>query len=392
MLTVPRQIRLPLVPISKRFKLLHVASGDRWAGAEVQVCTLLTELRKNASLDIYAVILNEGELSQRLMDGGVKVTVLNEDRLGSFTIMREMLRLLKAIRPDVVHSHRQKENVLVSVANFFATRSPCVRTVHGAPEHPVSVRHIGKYLAQLADSMCGKYLQQRVIAVSEELGTQLRQHFPPASVIVVKNGVNYDAIEQNAAVPEFRKAQPDAIHIGFVGRLEAVKRVDLFIDMALCVVKNHAEQQFCFHIFGDGQLREQLESQHSRTTLGNALQFHGHRSDIATCIAGLDVLVMCSDHEGTPMTLLEAITLGTPVVAHHIGGLAELLADESGGVLVRQHDAVGYADAVVSLLNNPQRLHELIEAGQRHIREHYSAAANASQMLSIYMDLLDTRR
>ncbi len=381
-------MQLSLMSAAAPLKLLHIASGDRWAGAEVQLYTLLTELQKHASLIVYAVILNEGELAQRLLARGIKVTVFDESKLGSATIMRGLLRLLREIRPDVIHSHRQKENVFASVANFLTVRQPCVRSVHGAPEHSVSVRQLGRFLNQRADALCGKYLQQRVIAVSEELGLQLKQIFPPASVVVVKNGVDCETIAQNISVPEFRNKQPDACHVGFVGRLEAVKRVDLFIDMADLLVGSHPEQQFSFHIFGDGQLGEQLQKQHSGTSLGETLQFHGHRSDIASCIAGLDVLVMCSDHEGTPMTLLEAIALGTPVVAHHTGGLVELLAGGNGGVLVKQHTAAGYAAAVVSLVENPQRLHELVEAGQLHIGKHYSATANASQMLAIYKDLL----
>lgn len=373
-------------------KLLHVASGDRWAGAEVQVYTLLTELHKNASLAVHAVILNEGELAARLLAGGVNVTVLDESRLGSLAILRELMRLLRNIQPEIIHSHRQKENVLVSIANFLSIRSKCLRTVHGAPEHRSSFLQLGRFLNQQADAMCGKYLQQRIVAVSADLGQQLTAHFPPSSVVVVKNGVNCEAIGHELPVAAFREEQPNAYHVGFAGRLESVKRVDLFIDMAENLIKNRPATQFCFHIFGDGLLSGQLQNQHRDTNLGDNLQFHGHRSDISACLASLDVLVMCSDHEGTPMTVLEAITLGTPVVAHHTGGLVELLENGNGGVLVKQHDAAGYAEAVFRLVENRQWARKLVAAGQRNLNEHYSASANSSQILAVYEDLLATDR
>ena len=125
--------------------------------------------------------------------------------------------------------------------------------------------------------------------------------------------------------------------------------------MAALLCRENLPWPLRFHIFGDGSLRTSLETQAKVLNLGDSVRFHGHRNDISVCMASLDVLLVCSDHEGLPMTVLESIVLGTPVVAHRVGGLVEVLDDSSGGMLVRQHDPKGYAQAVLAILFNTSK-------------------------------------
>ena len=123
-------------PVHNRIDVLHLASGDRWAGAEVQLFTLLSQLRQNDGVQPRAVLLNEGELAQRLRAIDVPVDVLDESRLSSGAIARELIALLRKYRPHILHTHRQKENILGSIANAVSVRARSVRTVHGAEENP----------------------------------------------------------------------------------------------------------------------------------------------------------------------------------------------------------------------------------------------------------------
>jgi len=329
------------------FTVLHVASGDRWAGAEVQLHTLLTHLNTRDNLKVRAVLLNEGEAAVRLRASGIPVDILDESQIGSPRIFLGLRQLLRRYRPQVIHTHRQKENVLVSLANATTLYAPCVRTVHGAPEHvpPWSQPH--KRLFRWADLFVGRYLQKRIIAVTRDLGSQLRDFFPATKVTVIENGVDVEAISAQAKVTaDFRLAQPQHQHIGIVGRLDPVKRVDIFLGMAAELLKRNLLLPLAFHIFGEGPLRTQLGELVQRHQLNDAVTFHGHRQDIHTCIASLDVLIMCSDHEGMPMAVLEALALGTPVIANRVGGLIDALGNGSAGVLLEDRNETSYADAV----------------------------------------------
>ncbi len=364
-------------------KVVHIASGDLWAGAEVQLYTLLCSLKTLGNVEPSAVLMNDGELARRLRERGIAVTIVDESRLGALQILIELRRHLQSVRPAVVHTHRIKENILGNIANLLATRAPSVRTVHGAQEHPPrGLRQLHKHALIALDTWIGRHLQRGVIAVSKGLQAPLARQFGADKVVVIENGVDIDSVRAAVKPVDFRVDAPYSRHIGIVGRLQPVKRVDLFLESAARLVQIAPQTDWRFHIIGDGPLRSALEQQAAALGLEQRAIFHGHRSDIPACLAGLDALVMCSDHEGMPMTLLEAIAVGTPVLAHAVGGMLEILGDKCGGVLVTEHNANGYSAGLVELLAMPA--HELVAAGAARLAERYSAQSNARAVRELY--------
>jgi L-malate glycosyltransferase len=333
-------------------RVLHVISGDLWAGAEVQAYTLLTTLQGESGIQVAAALMNDGELARRLRERNIPVTLFPEQRLNALQILSGLRRLMLDWQPHVVHTHRTKENILGSIANTLSRNVASVRTVHGANEHPPrGWRRLHKKLLHGLDNFCGRYLQHRIIAVSRDLSQKLAGQFPADKLVVIENGVDVEAVRMQVHPVEFREQEPAARHIGIVGRLVAVKRVDLFLQMARLLVELEPARQWRFHIFGDGPLRATLAAQAVALNLSDIAVFHGHRHDIVACLAALDVVVICSDHEGLPMTLLEALAVGTPVAAHAVGGMTQLLSDSGGGLLVNRHDAAAYANTVQALLD-----------------------------------------
>ena len=373
-------------PNPARIKALHVASGDLWAGAEVQLFTLLTQLAQAGTVELHAALLNDGELAQRLRAQGIAVTVFDEVRLGGPQILMGLRKLMRNFIPDIVHTHRQKENVLGSVANALATRGKSVRTCHGALEHhPAGFRNLPQRLFQALDVWCGRHLQQRIVAVSEPLGIELAITFDRERVVVIDNGVDIDRMRAAVGPVDFRTREPHATHIGVVGRLEKVKRVDLFLDMCAALLRDAPGTPWRFHIIGDGSLRQELERQSRQLGLEGVATFHGHRSDSIACLAALDAMVMCSDHEGMPMTPLESIAVGTPVIAHDVGGLSIILSGDAGGLLTSDHSGAGYAKAVLALLQSDRAA--LLERGQARVSGKFSAANNAARVAELYRSL-----
>jgi glycosyltransferase involved in cell wall biosynthesis len=333
---------------SKHLRILHIISGDRWAGAEVMAYTLLKEMSKHH--DVFAIILNPGELTQRLADIQIPVTILDERNLSSWQVFTSIKHTLKEIKPDIIHTHRQKENILGSIANSFSIRAKCLRTVHGDSEfEPKGLARVQVTL----DNFCGRYLQQTIIAVSEDLRHKLMNKFPANKVVTVMNGIDPEETRLNLEYPDFKLTMPDKKHIGIVGRLDPVKRVDIFLKMAALLQKDHPEIPWHFHVFGEGQLEKKMKGSSKKLNINAHVSFHGHRIDIQNCIYGLDAVVMCSDHEGLPMTALECLAIGTPLIAHRTGGLTDLLK-ECPDRLIRHHHAEKYGSALVNLfINSP---------------------------------------
>ena len=174
---------------SRTINVLHIASGDLWAGAEVQLFTLAKALNNKQGINISVVLLNHGTLEQKLLKNDINVIVLDESTLNGFQILWQLITVIREIKPDVIHTHRVKENILGSIAALF-NNIPTVRTQHGAPEHKPAWFHIPKRLILFMDWFCGRFLQKKIIAVSEDLAGILQKSFPADKIKVIENGID----------------------------------------------------------------------------------------------------------------------------------------------------------------------------------------------------------
>ncbi len=356
---------------------MHIISGDLWAGAEVQAYTLLKELRTDC--DLHVILMNPGELADRLAALKIPVTILDETKMNAGKILLGMRKIMLVFRPDVIHTHRQKENVLGAIANMFSVRAKSVRTSHGAPEFSAKGY---RRIQPLIDKFIGHHLQNGIISVSEDLTQKLNGIFPPDKIYTIMNGVDIESLRAHAFKADFRSNDPDKMHIGIIGRLEPVKRIDIFLQMAALITAQAEDNIVQFHIIGEGSQRNTLEKMSYELGLGDNVVFHGHRTDIPACVKSLDVVVMCSDHEGTPMIALETLALGVPLVAHNVGGLKHILKKYPEW-RVDDHTPHGYAKVIASIS----------EARSREIalEECYLAHHNADKTFDVYRLVLEKR-
>jgi L-malate glycosyltransferase len=358
-------------------RILHIASGDLWAGAEAQIHTLLSHL--SGKYETKVILFNDGELADRLRQTNVDVIILAESTYNSFSLFLKILSNIHHLKPDIVHTHRQKENILGSIAClfcriFYNQKVVSLRTTHGAQEHnPSGIKRIQYWL----DNIAGKKLQSKIIAVSNDLATKLESIYGHQKVVSIYNGIDINQFGNIPPSPDIHN-DSNRWQIGIVGRLEKVKRIDIFLEMAKYIVSSDSNKdKFRFHVIGDGKLKSSLDAYSKELGISENVIFHGHRTDIKNCIKALHCLVMCSDHEGTPMTALESIAIGTPIVAHAVGGLKELLENTSGEGLVYDHNAECYARQVI-------RMTQTQNATALQLPERYSAENNANSIIELY--------
>ena len=365
-------------------KVLHLASGDLWAGAESQLLTLVTTLHNSLDVALFVVLLNHGTLEERLRSAGVEVIVLDESIHNNLQILGKLIRILRNYRPDVIHTHRSKENILGSLAALLSGGIPSLRTAHGAPEHSSSRQRIIRYI----DRLTMRLIQDRMIAVSDDLADKLRNEFTCKKIRVIENGIDSKLFSKLA----YRHTSPPTYNgkyfrVGLAGRLVPVKRVDLFIKTARYILDMHPDIKIVFHVFGDGPLRNELETLSRNLHTDNIICFEGHSDDIARKLQHLDILLMTSDHEGLPMILMEAMALDVPVIAHSVGGIPKLLDHGACGVLVSNHSAAGYADKILYLYHSPQLRTELAARALDRVTTVYSAIHNARAYLAQYNEI-----
>lgn len=367
---------------SSTHNVLHIASGDLWAGAEVQLFTLAKSLIAQDSLVIHVVLLNHGTLEQRLIEHDIDVIVIDESKLNGLQVFLQLLTVIRRIRPDIIHTHRVKENILGSISARLNHR-PSLRTTHGASEHKPAWHQIPQRTILFFDWFCGRFLQKTIIAVSDELAGKLRNDFPAEKIKVIENGIDLSSL-QSGEHPVRSEIGGEPYRIGIAGRLVPVKRIDLFIEAAATLSASHTDISLSFSIYGDGPLHTELTTMSQTLDTDLIINFEGHCDNMQQELAALDILLITSDHEGLPMILLEAMALKVPVIAHAVGGIPTVVNHGECGVLVSEQQASAYVDAILKLIRNPELRTNITQKAFDRVNDYYSADRNAATYRSVY--------
>jgi glycosyltransferase involved in cell wall biosynthesis len=358
-------------------RIIQFASGDLWGGAEACVLELCSGLR-HAGIEVAAVLLNPGELADRLHAAGVSTQVISEVRLDPIRIALQLRSSIAAFGPDIVHSHRMKEHVVATVSRALCLghRPRLVKTIHGADEHSTAPPWSRRNVARMADQFADRFFDARV-AVSEELAGRLQASSPQTRFTMIHNGIRH---VDSAAPPQ--SASGHRI-VGFAGRLVPIKRVDLVLDTAHRLMQRSG-RDIRFEIAGDGPLRAALAAQAKALNLSGTVEFLGFVPDIWSALLRWDALILPSDHEGLPMTCLEALAAGVPIVARAVGGLGELVRGPRQGVLVPTADPEDLADAVLAVLHNAH-----VEHGkQSRLPAEFTSEAMCERYIGLYREIL----
>ena len=370
-----------------RLTVCHVFSGDLWAGAEVVIFNLLAGLRREPGLRIVALALNEGTLTERLREAGVTTHVIPESRHTLPGIVWRAARRLRDESVRIIHSHRYKENVLAWLLARRLGGVDLVTTVHGLPEGPDNrgerVQSAG--WRRRLDFAIVRNAFSVAVAVSEEMKRALvaRYGFPDARVRVIRNG---------AALPTPAAPAPrnEVFHIGTVGRLVPIKGLELFVEVAARLCRETPAVRFS--ILGDGPLRAELAGQAARLGLGDRLQLLAPVADPYPYYRSLDVYLNTSLHEGLPLSVVEAMACGTPVVSAAVGGIPEIVAEGEHGFLVDGREPEAFAERCRALMRDEPRRAAMRARASTAARTRSSAAAMAEAYRRLYEDCAARRR
>jgi len=264
-------------------------------------------------------------------------------------------------RPQIVHTHAAKAGTIGRMAALLlpARRRPViVHTFHGhslsgyfSSRRERAFLAIERFLARHSD---------RLIAVSEEvrdellaLGVAEAERFEviplgfdltPFQVDGAERAERGRALRAELAIPQAARL------VTLIARLVPIKRVDRFLRVAAALA-DHDDVHFL--VVGDGELRAQLLASQEAARLGERLRWAGFRRDIPDVCFASDVVVLTSDSEGTPVSLIEAQAAGTPVASTRVGGVASVVANGAPGLLADREDEPGLAAAVLAILDDP---------------------------------------
>jgi L-malate glycosyltransferase len=375
-----------------RVGVCHIASGDRWAGAEAEVRALLKFLTLDPRLELSAIVLNRGRLAEALEHLGIPVRVIPEREKGFLSIVGEAARFLGERHVEVIHSHRYKENLIAAWLARRCRVPHLVRTEHGLPEPFSGYGALKQRLIRGLDGWVARHATDRVIGVSAEMARQLARGRDRQKVVFIPNGVDLEGVRSALTQPEAKQrlgistAHPV---IGTAGRLEPIKRLDIFLRAATAIARERPEAVFV--IAGEGREAARLARLAASLGVAGQVRFLGHRDDAHDVLRAFDILLLTSDHEGLPMVLLEAMCLGVLPVARAVGGIPEVIHDGVNGVLVDSGDpaGAGLAAACLEALRDRPRAERLIASGMKSVREEFGAAETARRVAQLYFSLFE---
>lgn len=375
-------------------RVVHLIGQLGYGGTEGQLALLLEHLDASV-LESHVVVFNpspHGVYNRRLERVGVKVWELPSEVQGIGRRGVHLFRLLRRLRPSIVHSWTLHDNPYAGLVGALA----------GVPVRWGSLRSSLDLAGFARLSLPLRFLSLRAVqhlAVnSRALATELAERrYPARKVSVLPNCVappSVSTVSTPRGLEELGIRPSDRL-IGTVGNLRRVKNQLLFIQAMARVLASHPD---CKAIIvgqalpSEPDLEDRLRAKISELGLEDRVVLSGFRTDVTSLISRLQVFCLTSDNEGMPNTILEAMIAGKPVVATSVGGVPELVEDEVTGFLTPAGDAKELAVAIDRVLADASLAEALGRAGcERALRRHDCRKA-ASDLSSLYLRAASEKR
>lgn len=370
-------------------------------GGPAQHAVLLTagleRLGWQTSLIIGRVAPDEGDMGDLAGRAGVEPVVIGSLRNGAGPLadlrtLASLYRLFRRERPAIVHLHLLKARLLGGLAARWARVPILVETFHGTLLAGYYSPPVTRLLAWVERALARK--MDAVVAVSPAVARELADArvAPEARVHVIPLGLDLERFRSVGVQPTLRRAltvSEGVPLIGTVGRLVPIKGLDIFVDAAALI--HRALPAAHFIIVGDGPLRAELTRRARAAGLSGQVHFLGWRRDLEALYPDLDLLMLTSLNEGTPVSIIEAMAAGRAVVATRVGGVGDVIEDGATGVLVPPRDPVALAAAALSLLREPERRRQMGEAARAAVLPRFGAGRLVADTDALYRRLLARR-
>ena len=356
-------------------KIVHVLQWLRLGGAESVALQLGIEQRR-AGHHVSVVSLDrDGDLGGEFERAGITVRTISRWRSGfDPLIFPLLLDQFIAAGAEVVHAHDPK-SLIYSAPVARAVGSAMIYTKHGRDIDPNRSNPLFRFASRCL---------HKFVAVSEQTAKIAHGvEADPQKLSVVINGVDCDQFSfSQSNRTEVRKElgiSADARVVGTVGRLEPVKNHRLLIR----AIQPHLRSDVQLVIVGDGSERAAIEHQIRVAGLSAYAHLVGTRRDTGRILSALDIFCMSSLDEGLPLSLLEAMAVGLPVVATSVGGIPDVITAEVG-FLVESGDEKALSHAIGELLDDPDTAKSKGQCARSRVVHHYSVAGTSKAYMKLY--------
>ncbi len=352
----------------------HLASGDLWAGAEVQIYNIIKGQNSSKNNKTYAILMNKGKLYDELRKLNINILLVNEKNL---SLLKQILLIRKFVKKNdirIIHSHRYKENIFASIISIsFFRKIFLIKTQHGSIMHSRGYR-MKAYRA--IDLLCSIDFFDKIIAVSNDISKQFQNYISRHKIDVVHNSICFN----DYRIKEKKMRQNHKLTVAVIGRLVKIKNIYEFITIITASIEKGINISGI--IVGDGPERKSLELYVQNKGVKNNIKFLGYIDDISEIYNKIDILLITSTHEGIPTVMLEAMYLKKFVIAKNVGGISEVIKNLKNGLV---YNSVNHGVQILSdLSKNILKLKKIQENARKTVELKYSHYVQAAKYERIY--------
>lgn len=364
----------PNAPGRPRPRVLQIVTKADLGGAQVHILDLLRGLKND--FDLVLATGEEGYCTAQARAIGIECHILpglvqKIDPISDLKALGASIRLLRKIRPDLVHCHTTKAGLIGRLAARLVN-VPAIYTAHtwcftegtsrswkafGLPAETLAARWTGRIIA-VSDA-------NRMAAISKRVA-------PASKLITIHNGIS-DCIERA------KPSDGGTPRIVMVARFAAQKNQALLIEAVA-----RLSSPVVLTLVGDGTMRPEAEQLAAAAPPHVRVEFLGQRQDIAEILAAADLFVLSTNWEGFPISILEAMRAGLPVIATDVDGVREAVVDGESGILVQARDGNGLARAIQQLIADPALRQRMGSRGRTIYERRFSLSAMLDKTTSVY--------
>jgi glycosyltransferase involved in cell wall biosynthesis len=371
-------------------------------GAERAVWNMVQTMPRE-KVEYYVCLYRDiGLIGEDLQKKKYNIRLIKKDFLSekfpfSFVLLRPFVQLIEAIvfcfrlsffvrrnRITIIHSFLFSGNLWGRLASLL---TPSVKVI--TTERSVAGWH--RPLKHLWVNRLLKGLSDCISAVSKNVAVTIaaQQNLDVQDIVVIPNGIQLDLVNDRGFSAPLEGVKASAFKFGIIGRLERVKRHDLFIDALHDCIKKGLNVFGI--IIGGGSERKNLMDKAHHLEMTDKVLFLGEVEDARNYVKHMDMLVNCSDAEGMSNAILEAMAEKCPVIATRAGGNEELVEDGYTGFLIDKNNADSLARAMETAVRNPERVKEMGKNSRLKVQNEYSLDHVMERWYTLYRTILEKR-
>lgn len=369
-------------------KILYFITTSNWGGASHHVYDLC-KYQKGIGNQVYLAVGSKGLLSEKVQKLDIPIFILNSVKrnispINDFKSVISFRRLVKKINPDIVHLHSSKAGIVGRLASAGLKNNKVIFTVHGWSFTDGVPSRLKKFIYKSVEKLVSP-LTDLFICVSDfDKSIGFRNHVlgKQSKVIVIHNG---------SLVPDKSKINfsiHNQLRLIMIARFSSQKDQDTLIN----AVKDLPLNSYKLIFVGDGERLQYCKNLVSKFNLETNISFVGFSTNISKFLEKNDIFIMTSHYEGLPISIIEAMSYGLPVIGSDVGGNSELIVNNINGYLIKEGDHRQLSKVLNTLINDRNLIVKMGHESYNHFLNKFKLSEKLEEVNKIYEELIKSEK